>query len=225
MIRKLIVTIFFIGIIFTSLEANPDFCIYSKWKDGKIPFSFVGKFNIKEIMLILDCMEQWERVCDIDFYWVPSNPYALNNIYYISKTNKDTSYSTMGSSTNKKRVMVLNKKWGVTKRVVLHELGHCLGLHHEHQRPDRDKYVKINFENVSKRYKYAVEKLTQKEFIYPIKKFKFDYCSIMLYSPYGSSKSSNKKSIDMDGKYCRKLKLSEGDIKKIQYVYGKPKIY
>ena len=32
--------------------------------------------------------------------------------------------------------------------IIVHEGGHCLGLYHEHQRPDRDTFVNINPNNV-----------------------------------------------------------------------------
>jgi hypothetical protein len=32
--------------------------------------------------------------------------------------------------------------------VLAHEIGHTLGLIHEHQRPDRDQYINIRDENI-----------------------------------------------------------------------------
>ena len=34
------------------------------------------------------------------------------------------------------------------ERLIFHELFHVLGFDHEHSRPDRNRYVKINLQNV-----------------------------------------------------------------------------
>ena len=35
-----------------------------------------------------------------------------------------------------------------TKGNILHQIGHALGLYHEHSRPDRDSYITVVLENV-----------------------------------------------------------------------------
>ena len=40
-------------------------------------------------------------------------------------------------------------------RYVMHELFHTLGVDHYHQRSDRDKYVKIHWENIPKKMHFA----------------------------------------------------------------------
>ena len=40
----------------------------------------------------------------------------------------------------------------------MHEIGHAIGLYHEHQRPDRDNYIKVHMENIAPIYRSEFEK-------------------------------------------------------------------
>jgi hypothetical protein len=43
-----------------------------------------------------------------------------------------------------------------SKSVAMHEFIHALGFNHEHNRPDRDKYVTINYRNISPSIIYLI---------------------------------------------------------------------
>ena len=48
----------------------------------------------------------------------------------------------------------LNKIFGV--RDAYHTLFHVLGRHHEHQRPDRDQYITVHWNNIKRGTVYSV---------------------------------------------------------------------
>ena len=49
---------------------------------------------------------------------------------------------------NRAQTLSLDKKYCLNRTTVAHELVHALGFDHEHNRPDRDDWVKIDFDNV-----------------------------------------------------------------------------
>ena len=51
------------------------------------------------------------------------------------------------------------------RSVILHELGHVLGFWHEQNRPDRDKFVRINKENIIKSTLYGSRQLAMSRFL------------------------------------------------------------
>ncbi|GKT44702.1 zinc transporter ZIP9 [Colletotrichum spaethianum] len=66
-----------------------------------------------------------------------------------------------------------------------HELGHVIGLAHEHQRPDRDQYIRVWMENVDQR------DVSQFEIYEPANtSLPFDYNSIMLYDTKAFSRNN-----------------------------------
>lgn len=62
-------------------------------------------------------------------------------------------------------------------QTVMHELMHTLGINHEHTRPDRDEYIKINWDNIEDRFKHNFFKRNNTVMLR-----EFDFYSIMMYS-------------------------------------------
>jgi hypothetical protein len=128
-------------------------------------------------------------------------------------------------------------------KALVHELMHVLGFYHEQQRPDRDLYISVLYQNIVKtndikRLNYDINPNST-----PLGNY--DFLSVLHYNPFGFSVNGlptiipnkckvswnkNKHSIT-----CPLLKkmikksneyysspLSHGDICSLQYIYGKP---
>ncbi|GIY87825.1 zinc metalloproteinase nas-6 [Caerostris extrusa] len=62
---------------------------------------------------------------------------------------------------------------------ILHELMHALGFEHEHNRPDRGKYLIINWRNIQTDDKDQFKKVSKRKYIW--NNFPMDFDSIMMY--------------------------------------------
>lgn len=103
---------------------------------------------------------------------------------------------------------------------ITHELIHSLGFLHEQNRPDRDKYLKVLWENIDKINHLQFQKISNK--FLDLSRYPFDYDSIMLYGSNFFSKYPDDYSIvRKDGTALdeRPNSPSYKDWKKINSIY------
>lgn len=69
--------------------------------------------------------------------------------YVIVTMTADASHSAVGRKGGAQFVWLNPASVkGISPNVVMHELGHAIGRRHEHQRPDRDMFITVNYGNV-----------------------------------------------------------------------------
>ena len=69
----------------------------------------------------------------------------------------------------------------------MHEIGHILGFMHEHQRPDRDKHIIVNWNRIPTSQQSAYTKYSGSGTISE----EFDFKSIMLYGSHSADSRGN----------------------------------
>jgi hypothetical protein len=105
--------------------------------------------------------------------------------------------------------------------IIAHELKHALGWTHEHQRPDRDKYVRILTQNVASGKEHNFSIMVGAFTGHP-----YDFDSIMQYPPRAFSSNGNKTIEPLppyaseEPKMGQRDHISVIDLAEVQGIYG-----
>lgn len=138
---------------------------------------------------------------------------------YLTSFSDQSCYSQVGTGRNGgvRRMNIGVGCW--TAFHLVHELGHAFGLMHEHQRPDRDKYITVLWDNIEPANSFNYEKF---------KSFKrgtqYDFKSVMHYPKYAFAKKGKVAFIVKDKFKNKVIKIRKSPSKKdyriMRKIYG-----
>ena len=123
---------------------NPN---YTRWPNGEIPYEIQPNiYSQHDLDIIISAMRKIETQVGVEcIRFVP----RTTQTSWIKIIGDDSGcYSDVGMKKSGPQELRLSIFGCVDIGTAIHELLHALGFHHEQNRPDRDNFVKINYENI-----------------------------------------------------------------------------
>ncbi|OWR54819.1 zinc metalloproteinase nas-13 [Danaus plexippus plexippus] len=187
----------------------------SRWPNGHIPYLIDGSFNQNQRDNIMKAIADYHRLTCLRFI-----PYNGQRDYIVFKSANTGCWSSVGRLGGRQEVNLQTPGCVSKKGTVLHEILHAVGFIHEQSRPERDDFVKINYNNIRSGSEGNFKKSDSKRVA--DLGIPYDYNSVMHYSEYAFSKNSKKTIEPKTGgmKVGQREGLSRGDVKKVNAMYN-----
>lgn len=191
-----------------------------RWPGAQIPFQFArGDFTDKERYLIKQAMTEWERYTCVQFR--PATSLDTNVVRFQNGEGCNSQLGMVGGV----QLLNLDVAGCRFKGLYLHEMGHAIGLVHEHQLPDRDHYIDILLQNVAPHFRIFFNKYSTavvNQFHVP-----YEYSSVMHYGITAFSYNGQAQTIRAKDRtkessigkvYLKELSFS--DVKVVNHMYS-----
>ena len=111
----------------------------TKWPNGIVYYEYDANVTADYKSAFTNGLEEWSSRTGVKFIEGRGNG---NYVHVVNALENSSQIGMIGGE------QILNMRHWYSSLTVAHELGHALGLHHEHCRSDRDNYVIINAANI-----------------------------------------------------------------------------
>lgn len=183
------------------------------WPNNTVYYTYAAGFS--KSTEVQDAIAEWQNKTSITFVNGTGNG---NYIEFFHNDSKPGNWSYVGLQGGKQQICLTRT---CSAGTVMHEIGHAVGLVHEHCRNDRDSYVTIHYANIEEGHLHNFDKYSPGEIT---DVGTFDFGSIMLYGSKDFSKNNNVTLTTKDGLSVpyQRTHLSGGDVQGIAAMYGPP---
>ena len=166
-----------------SIRGLSNYVYGTVWPNGVVPYSISDKLSISAEENVRAAIAAWNSTGAVT---IVERTQATASAYphYIDFVKADQCASWVGFQNDGPQSIYTGDN--CSEGSMIHEIGHAMGLLHEHTRPDRDSFVKINWNSINPDKTHNFDVLAD-----AIPLGDYDYSSIMHYGAHFFSNDGN----------------------------------